>query len=319
MALDALLKLYCAHSTPDIESADGKLLLASFNVHTLDDLLKIEGYADSFALVSACASLVDNLAAKHLSAQDQVRESLRLLRRMLDDGESDKKVNATRTLVECRLRKVWPSPLQALYDEKKEILDWRDFFVSYTNRDAPATNLQFGGLIKSCLGMTPKGAAAQSNYLARVITRHLRRYQGLSGFFDEDNLKIGENIQDEVDHYCRKAFAFVQLIESLSFDKQPPKNWCFHEYESFSKNPAIVALLGDKSRHYFILTDTQLSALQPANPYPPYVAWFKRIGDLKQAHISVDGERNTTLKTKIKGIATQILALRAEIIDAWLK
>jgi hypothetical protein len=53
----------------------------------------------------------------------------------------------------------------------------------------PATNQQFRGLIKSCLGTTPKGAETEANYLARVITRHLRRYQGLSGFFDEDNLK----------------------------------------------------------------------------------------------------------------------------------
>jgi hypothetical protein len=30
------------------------------------------------------------------------------------------------------------------------------------------------------------------------------------------------------------------------------------------------------------------------------------------------GERNTTLRTKIKAIATEILVLRAEIVEAWL-
>ena len=315
--LEELLKLYCDHSTAAIEAADGELLLNCFNVGKPEDLLAIEGYPEAFALVSACASGIDSLAARYPNADDQVRESLRLLRRMIDDGEPAKRVDATRGLVEGRLSKSWPPGQKTLYDRKKQILEWRDFFVSYTNRDAPATNHQFHGLIKSCLGTTPKGGQTGSNYLARVITRHLRRYQGLSGFFDEDNLKVGEDILDEVDGYCTKAFALVQLIEPLTFDKEPPRNWCFHEYQQFSENPALVSLLGDKSRHYFILTD-QLSALQPANLFPRYAGWCKRIGELKQAHISVDGERNTTLRSKIKNIATQILALRTEIIDAWL-
>jgi hypothetical protein len=164
-----------------------------------------------------------------------------------------------------------------------------------------------------------QGRRSPKNYLAKVITLHLRQYQGLSGFFDEDNLKVGEIIKDEVDGYCTKAFALVQLIEPLTFDKEPPRNWCFHEFRQFSENPVLVALLGDKNRHYFLLTDPQLSSLQPANVFPPYAGWYKRIDDLKQVHISLDGERNITLRAKIKAIATQILTLRAEIIDAWLK
>jgi len=317
-AFEELLRLYCDHSTEAIEAGDGKLLLSWFNVKKPEDLLAIQGYAEAFELVSACASSIASLISKYWNANDQVRESLRLLRRMIDHEEPVKKVAATRALVEGRLRKAWPPAQQTLYDHKKQILDWRDFFVSYTNRDAPATNQQFHGLIKSCLGTTPKGDETKSNYLAKVITRHLRRYEGLSGFFDEDNLKVGENIKDEVDLYCAKAFALVQLIEPLTFDKEPPRNWCFHEYKQFSENPTLVSLLGDKSRHYFILTD-QLTGLKPANLFPLYANWFKRIEDLKQAHIALDGERNTTLRAKIKNIATQILALRAEIIDAWLK
>jgi hypothetical protein len=313
-----LLKLYCAHSTQAIEAADGKLLLDAFGVVQPDALVAIPDYPEAFALVSECASIVDNLAAKHPAPDEQVRESLRTLRRMVDDGSPAKKVDTARALVECRLLRAWPPAQQALYDEKRQILEWRDFFVSYTNRDAPATNQQFRDLIKSCLGSAPKGTQLQANYLARVITRHLRRYQQLSGFFDEDNLQVGENIQDAVDGYCTKVFAFVQLIEPLSFDKEPPRNWCFHEYKRFSDNPAIVSLLGDKDRHYFILTDPQLSEIQPANLQPPFTGWVKRIDHLKQSHIDLSGERNTTLRAKIKGIATQILALRSEVIDRWL-
>jgi hypothetical protein len=316
--LAELLRLYCRHSTQQIEAADGTLLLNAFGVAQPESLMAIAGYPEAFALISECSCIVDKLAAKYPAPDEQVRESLRTLRRMVDDAEPAKKVETTLALVECRLRKAWPAAQQAFYDQKKQILEWHDFFVSYTNRDAPAINQQFRDLIKSCLGSAPKGPQLQVNYLARVITRHLRRYQQLSGFFDEDNLQVGENIQNAVDGYCTKAFALVQLIEPLTFDREPPQNWCFHEYKCFSENPAIVALLGDKDRHFFILTDPQLGAIQPAGLVPRFGGWVQRIGALKDAHIALTDERNTTLRAKIKSIATQILALRSEIINRWL-
>ena len=202
------------------------------------------------------------------------------------------------------------------YDKKKSILEWRDFFVSYTNRDAPATNVQFRQLIRSCLGQAPKGDENQSNYVARVITRHLRRYQGLSGFFDEENLKVGESINTEVDRYCARAFALVQLIEPLALEREPPRNWVFHEYQQFSGNPDIVTLLGNKNRHFFVLAGAALEAIRPANLAPAYTSWVDRIDALK--YISLSDERNNTLRSKIKLIANQILKLRTEIVDAWL-
>jgi hypothetical protein len=258
-----LIELYTLHEATAIES-DGAVLLKHFNVADRDQLFAIPNYTQAFGLVSACATIVRNLAVRHAEAQVQVYESVRLLRRILDDGEPESKLGVTRRLVEALLRRGWPAALQLLYDEKARILDWRDFFVSYTDRDAQATNQQFRRLIVSSLGVFPKGEDRKLNHLARVISRHLRRYQGLSGFFAEDELRTGERVQEEIDTYCLQAFAFVQLIEPLAFDREPPRNWCLHEYTKFSQNPAIVQLLGDKDRHFFILTDPQLAAIQPA-------------------------------------------------------
>jgi len=190
--------------------------------------------------------------------------------------------------------------------------------MSYTKRDAPAINEQFGDLIKSCFRKLPEGSELGNNHLARVITRHLRRYQHLSSFFDEDNLPVGEDIEDSVDSYCTWAFALVQLIEPLSFDREPPRNWCLREYRKFSENPNLLRLLGDKDRHFFILIDPRLSAIQPAALSSRFSDWIARINRLKQTHIILADERNTTLSEKIQGIAKQILALRTEIIDRWL-
>jgi len=311
-----LIEIYTTHSAAEIES-DGALLLLHFRVATMDDLLAIKGYPEAFVLVSSCAALIDGIAARSAAMDDQMRGGVRLLRRMLDDGEPAAKCDATRKLLEGSLYRKWPDALQKLYDKKIEILEWRDFFVSYTNRDAPARNYQFRSLIKSSLGMVPRGESDRVNYLARVLTRHLRRRQGLTGFFDEDNLKVGETVQGEVDKYCGRAFALVQLIEPLTFEREPPRNWCFYEYSLFSDSPAIVQLLGSKDRHFFILTEAELQTLRPANLAASYSAWFDRIGRVRKTCLV--NERDTTLHAKINEIATQILALKAEIVDAWIE
>ena len=153
--------------------------------------------------------------------------------------------------------------------------------------------------------------------MRRIVTRHLRRYQALSGFFDEENLKVGEEIAGEVYQYCIKAFALVQLIESLTFEREPPRNWCFYEYTKFSDNPEVVRLLGNKHRHFFILTAT-LNDLTPANLSPLFAGWHSRIHALLKTHILLNGERNNTLRAKLHAIATEIVALRAEVVNAWL-
>jgi hypothetical protein len=311
-----LLTLYAQKTTDAIET-DGTVLLNHFRVAELGQLLAIEGYQQAFVLASACARLVDGLASRHPDPQTQATESIRMLRRMIDDGEPERKIEATRTLVEGRLYTSWPLSQQALYNRKKVILEWRDFFVSYTNRDAPATNSQFQLLIRTCFGQTPKGGQNQLNYVARVITRHLRRSEGLTGFFDEDNLQVGENIGNAVDRFCTRAFALVQLIEPLALEREPPQNWCFYEYTKFSQNPEIARLMGDKDRHFFVVAGDNIAAVQPANLAPAFTAWVDRIRDVR--YIPLGLERNSSLRTKIKAVATRIVTLRSEIVDAWLQ
>jgi len=313
--LDELVQLYCEHGITDIEQGDGTLLLKRFKVADAQALLALEGYAQAFQLVSACAAQLASLCDRCPDPGDQVRECVRLLRRMTDEVEPQQKIDVTSRLVKDGLRSRWPAAQQALYDQKAEILEWRDFFVSYTDRDAAQTNLQFRSLINSCLGTFPKGDDLKRNHLAKVISRHLRRYQGLSGFFADDDLEVGEQIQGAVDGYCTKSFALVQLIEPLSFDREPPKNWCLHEYHCFSNNPAVKGNSGSHARHFFVLTDV-LAALRPAQLAADQNHWYEHIKSLK--HLPLINERNNTLRAKLQEIAGQIGKVRHEVIEAWL-
>jgi hypothetical protein len=313
--LDDLIKLYCQHTTSEIET-DGRLLLKHFHVPDAVALLAIDGYKDAFHIVSKCSSELDLLVAKHSSTQAQVTESIRLLRDMIDKGDLSKAIEVMRKLVEGRLYKTWPAADQQMYDRKKEILEWRDFFVSYTNRDAPAMNDQYRALIRSCFGVTPKGVENKSNYVARVITRHLRRSEGLSGFFDNDDTKVGEDIQHEVDGYCKRAFALVQLIEPLALEKEPPKNWCFYEYCQFGQSVSAGGTVSGDKRHFFILAGDTLNTVRPANLVASYHEWVDRIERVR--YVPLNNERNISLRAKIKTIAIEILSMRANIVDAWL-
>jgi hypothetical protein len=316
-ALSDLLDLYSTSSVDAIES-DGMLLLQRFRKTTRQELFEVDGYVEAFPTVSAAAVTVESLAARHPDPVSQARESLRLLRRMIDDGEPASKQHATRYLVEHRLHRPWPPAAQALYDRKREMLEWRDFFVSYTNRDAPSTNNQFRQLIRSTFGTAPRGAQNDSNFVAKVITRHLRRYQGLSGFFDESDLQVGDNLQQAIEQYCTRTFAFVQLVEPLSFDREPPINWCFFEFERFTNGTAIRDLVGQMDRHFFLLTAHDLQSLRPANPFGRYQPWLARMDAVLTDHLPLAGERPTTVQAKIQKIATRIVALRTEILDVWL-
>ena len=311
----ALIKLYSTHTTEAIESS-GALLLKHFAVPDINSLIRIDGYTEAFSLVSDCAKTIDRLSAQ-LAGQPpglMVRENIRLLRDMLDQRVLVKKQDVMRSLIEGRLYPKWDPLAQALYDRKKAILEWRDFFVSYTNRDAPATNGQFRRLIKSALGIVPKGADNQLNYVARVITRHLRRYQGLTGFFDEEDLKMGETLNHQVDQFCRKSFALVQIIEPLALASEPPTNWCFYEYSQFTENPDVTASL--QRRHYFIVTGTTLGAVRPAALAGPFDPWVRKIDEVR--YLALGHESNETIKSKIAEIAKEIVKLRAEVLESWI-
>ncbi len=199
--------------------------------------------------------------------------------------------------------------------DKCAILDWRDYFISYTNRDAATTNQEFRQLIRES-GFRPR-ASEDQNYVARVINKHLRKYQGLVGFFDESNLQVGDDIQDAVTDYCQKSFAFVQLVERVTCTSVPSgQNWCFHEYTTFTETPVIQRLFGDKDRHFFIATHDEVDQTLPLRSPRSHAAWCDRIRQVLR--LSLEGERHRTLSPKMRDIAVRIAALRQEIIEAWL-
>ncbi|MEO1258670.1 MAG: hypothetical protein AAFZ15_07725 [Bacteroidota bacterium] len=314
-----LTELYIEHATTTIEDGDGSLLLNKFGVPDHNSLIALDNYPESYRLVSDGAHLTDNLQSSATNDDELVLDCLRVQRKLIDNKEKPAIREVVGKLIKGRFYdKVWSDEQRGVYDQKSELLEWRDFFISYTNRDAPSTNQEFRSLVRSAFGKYPK-LTDEQNWVPKVIHYLLRKRQGLLGFFDDQDLKIGEDIQKEVDNYCCKAFAFVQLVEPRVFDKIQG-NWCYYEYQTFSDSPLISTLFGDeKNRHFFVLINNDVDDIIPAGNKSIYenTKWYKQMKSVKR--MSIEGvKRHQDLRTESRQIANKIIELRNEIVEKWL-
>src|SRR5262245_737082 len=313
--LDRLIRLFSVHEISDILANDGQLLVDTFNVTDYTKLPEIPGYENAYVLVRKMVTQLDQVVKDFQEPSQQVNECLRILLKMMDDMIPTGNIDVMQRLIEGRLYGLkWDDKGKQAYDRKREILKWKDFFISYSNRDAPATNQEFRMVIRSSLGKNPKDGE-ESNYLAKVLAKHLRTHN-LEGFFDEWNLKVGEDIKEEITEYCKKCFGFVQLIEPVLFRKDPEKeNWCHFEYNHFTENPALQ-VIGNLDRHYFVTTQEQLDRMLPVRFPSEYENWRDNIARRKR--LCLVNKRETALRLEMREIAAKIRKLREETIEAWL-
>jgi hypothetical protein len=325
--LTTLVKVFSEHEL--IELNDGGHLLANaFGEPDYDRLLARESFPARQEMVKSLRQDLDRIrgpAGKVAPVADQVARSLQLLdetRQETNAGESGprEKLEVLQDLIKRLLYPGWTQPEKESYDLKREIIvEWTDYFISYTNRDAGSTNLAFRGLIKRSLGYTPKEQAAlRDNYVARSMV-HLFKKRVLFGFFDQDDIKIGEKIGEKIREYCQRTFAFVQLVEDMALSPpDTPPNWCFFEFSEFTKSDKVHQALGrqpTRPRLFFLTTDENEKKHITPEHYrrlPTYGPWFKEIEARRFFSLQVtDAERNT----KVQELAKSVAELRQEILD----
>lgn len=314
--LERLIEIFSTYEISAILANDGQLLVDTFGVSDYKKLSEIPGYVDAFALVTTMATQLEQVVKDFMEPSQQVNECIRILLKMIDEMKPIHNFEVMQHLIEGRLYGLrWIDKEKQAYDRKREILEWKDFFLSYSNRDAFATNQEFRNVIRSSLGKSPN-AGVESNHLAKVIAKHLRTHN-LEGFFDEWNLKVGEDIHEEVTKYCHKCFGFVQLIEPVLFRKEPKKmNWCHIEYNLFTENPTLQVIAKGLDRHYFVTTQDELDGMLPVRFPPEYEHWRDTI--LRRKQCCLLNKRETALRLEMRQIAAKIRKLREETIAAWL-
>jgi hypothetical protein len=326
-----LINLFAEHAVSEIEGNNGKILTDCFGVATVEDLTKISGYTDNFTLVRECkVDLEKILARKLLSAAEQVTACLESLYAYKEAGRADRtqedRPSPTETFRELIKRSVYDTAWSAeeceTFDGKyKVIMDWRHFFLSYTNRDAKTTNDTFRELIESAYSLDEIVTQwTTENFVAGAVAKFLKK-QNVSGFFDRNDIKSGDEIASEIRKYCGQCWAFVQIMEEETLVIPPAGklNWCFEEYDEFhSAASHLQALLGHDQgkRYHFVSTVEPIQDLEPAN-LGQYSAWFKHAERLHYEGL-LNKEPKEVRKT-VKQIATEVVKLRKSVINDLLR
>jgi hypothetical protein len=308
-----LVAVFAARSVADLEREGGKTLLGQFGVGDLEELQAIPGYPRAHRLVSTVRERLDRVSQRR--SEEQVSEALALVDEAKRKGGRDAadELEVTRLLVEKLLLPGWTAAQQQRYAHGLEILlQWMDYFLSYTRRQAPQTNHAFRGLIKEFYTTLPDARArASENFVAKILVWFMK-VQGMKGFLDEDDIRIGEVIGDKVVDLCQRSFGFLQLIEDVSFaDLAPNENWCFEEYQAFSSASYPSALAEQAPlRFFFFLTEKDL--VEPAALPERYKPWFAQVH--KRLRGELAGANRETVRLAVREVAVEIQKFKDAVV-----
>jgi hypothetical protein len=308
-----LAAVFTARSVADLEGEGGRSLLRQLGAGSLEELQAIPGYPRAHRLVSTVRERLDRVAQRPV--EEQVSEALALVNEAKARGGRDAadELEVTRLLVEKLLLPGWTAAQQQRYTHGLEILlQWMDYFLSYTRRQASQTNEAFRGLLKEFYTLLPPARArASENFVAKILVWFMK-VQGMKGFLDDDDLRIGEVIGDKVVDYCQRSFGFLQLIEDVSFaDLAPHENWSFEEYQAFSSAAYPSALAAQAPlRFFFFLTEKDL--VEPAALPAIYKPWFADVS--KRLRGELAGANREMIRLAVREVAAEIQKFKDAVV-----
>ncbi len=317
-----LIDLFAANGTAEVEANNGAMLKDALGNTIYRQLAEDETYQTYYLTLKEFRDKLDT-AVEGTENLDQVKECLRLLKDSKDDYPDSEKLGLLSQLIEKGLyANHWSTGEREYYDTGWEMLDeWKDYFLSYTNRNLNETNNNFKEILIDVFGKTEFDRHKENiNYVARLISHYLG-INNLTAFFDQDNITCGDVIEGEVYRHCKSAYAFVQLVEPVIFRVRggggsgdaPPKNWCYLEFNTFDewstkKHP------GDYKRFYFMLTEQDVF---PANLPNRYANWKEKITDRR--YISNLGSlEKEAFRDNIRKIAREIIKARDRMLRDYI-
>ena len=219
----------------------------------------------------------------------------------------------------------WSPPSKARFDAISNIImKWKDYFLSYTNRDAANTNQTYDELIKSIYLKQPsEELRVEQNFVAKVVAKFLAQ-NGLKGFFDYEDIRCGDQIGEEVRYHCRNSFALVQILEPESFRAADDGtvNWCLEEFREFRRRFAHASIEGPATLKDLFPVCTvwdkkKKSLWRPAQwPNDDYEEWYKKLSALSVIQLEILDK--ALLRQKIDEIGDRIIEVRENLFEELL-
>jgi hypothetical protein len=315
------MDVFARYSCEEIEEMP-QILVDAFGLTDFAALRALDGYDEEYNYASTAKNRIEYIEGRFRGQADQqALQCLNMLKNLrAESAFKTKKYEVARGLILKTLYLNLTGTDRDIFSARLAILDsWTEFFISYTNRNAQATNEYHKQLISQELGWPSRTDREKFNYVARVLVKYLEQ-NNIHGFFDFKTLKCGDDIESEVVEHCQKTIAFIQLVEAKSLEEPaPPKvNWCLTEYEAFAKAKLPVkpsSVIGN--RLFFVVAGDE-ALPQPAALGVPYISWRADMARLLGAIVAGYAKPFGGLKSKVREIATQIVAARTLIIESML-
>jgi len=313
-----LIELYSNYSIIEIKN-NCKLLLDAFNIKNsfennielIPDIFNKKEYQKYHKIVTEIKNELEIIMENYSNNKDQIYCCLDYIMQTTYEFNYDKSA-ILHTLIRKLFQNKWSNIEMEMYVNISYILiNWKDYFISYTNRNAYEVNNIYKNIIAEILS----DYDYNKNIIAKIIVKYLSM-NNVIVFYDENNLYYGENVKELIEQNCEKAFCFIQIVEPISFKiiDNDDKNWCHIEYCNYKKSKNSITVT---KNYYFILLD-ELSNIEPAKLPKQYTEWFNEIKDSK--FIVLD--TNNTLKIRkemrslAKTIADSCKHIKTEIIDS---
>ncbi len=322
---DKLINLFSSNTVSEIESGGSGSLTKLFDVRHREELLTDPDYRDAYSIIRDLKRKIEEIEEDSENSREQLYHCLSLVKSTGDYGDDDRLDVLIRMINGTFHQNDWNENEKEKYDETIEVLtQWKDFFLSYTNRNAYETNTDFKDLMISVFPPEKFDEhVASSNLLARSIAKYMKM-NGLTSFFDVNDLKCGDDIEDKIFKYCGMSFTFVQLVENVTFSNPDgkKKNWCHGEFNTFNDFHLNSRLFGniDSNRFFFILTDADVKHLKPAKMAGKYSEWFQKMSRVK--YCCIQDSDNKGLRSTIRELSNEIVKtsekMKNDLIDGVL-
>lgn len=316
---DALIQLYADNNVVDLDNQPALITLifgGIVGINSISDIEKtIPEYKEFTMHLRTIKNSIEEITKLNGMAS-QVRYCLIQLANIVAQDDAIRTDIFNKIVAHMLLNKLWagsPALVKQYTDVSVIIQTWNHFFVSYTTRDTPAVNNLYNPEL--FLQFDPdivKRELVGNNLIAKFIVKCFKKYNSLKIFFDRDSIVCGDIIKDEVYEYCEKTFAFVQLIEDITFNRENGvTNWCYNEYERFRNGN----MANKKSKHFFIIDGFDINL---ATVPQPYYNWAQDIVVSKYEKINKPFDV-TTVKKKCQEFTARIIATRTNQINELIK
>jgi hypothetical protein len=219
-------------------------------------------------------------------------------------------------LLKKRIYAEWNKEQCSYFDRGlKMLVEWKDFFLSYTNRKFHETNNQFEGLLSQVLDANIyEDNINKSNCVGRLLFHYLDLH-GLTCFFDQRNLTCGDILKEEIFKHCTSVYVFVQLVGLPTlYYGDGSTNWCYREFKRFDEWLDNTGT-HQSGRFQFVLTGEREEVF-PQRFHPSYKEWKNRIDE----HIFIENLGELSLKKlrkKMVELAKAIIKTRDRMLEVY--